>query len=301
MSAFAAVSTNGSAVGSSASSGTTLTRSVSATSPDSHTFTVCGIVRFTPPSGVDDLVSVVGNTSGAYDLVALEAGPDFGSGATSYFYIYAHEAVASETITATWTNSANAKHMICQNFDGVDSGDPYTDVGFTQASSTSHTITLTPTYDHAYAFIFAATYFGGTATLSAGTNTSQSFLFGFNGGSGLYAGTTDVSAGVAENYTINRASTGRILLTGVYLNPYSPTPPSPISFQGWIDAADSGYESTTGFTAAAAVAWTGDNLIKVFIGSGMSVLYYLRYWILALIIVALVVYFAFRAFVFFRH
>lgn len=68
-----------------------------------------------------------------------------------------------------------------------------------------------------------------------------------------------------------------------------------------ITAAGTGFASTTGFSISSVVDWAGDNLIKLFIGSGLSVLYELRYWIVALVIIAAVVYFAYRAFRFFRH
>ncbi len=68
-----------------------------------------------------------------------------------------------------------------------------------------------------------------------------------------------------------------------------------------ITAAEAGFASTTGFSVASAVAWTGDNLIKLFIGSGLSVLYELRYWLMALAILAAVIYVAYRFYLFFRH
>lgn len=68
-----------------------------------------------------------------------------------------------------------------------------------------------------------------------------------------------------------------------------------------ITAADSGFASTTGFSISDLVSWSGDNLIKLFLGSGVAVLYELRYWIVALVILAAIIYFAFRAFRFFRH
>lgn len=70
---------------------------------------------------------------------------------------------------------------------------------------------------------------------------------------------------------------------------------------GLISTAEAGFASTTGFGVDDVIAWSGDNLIKLFIGSGLAVLYELRYWIVALIIIAAIVYFAFRAFRFFRH
>ena len=68
-----------------------------------------------------------------------------------------------------------------------------------------------------------------------------------------------------------------------------------------ITQAQAGFSSTTGFGISDVVVWSGDNLIKLFIGSGLALLYELRYWIVALVIIAAIVYFAYRAFQFFRH
>lgn len=68
-----------------------------------------------------------------------------------------------------------------------------------------------------------------------------------------------------------------------------------------ITDANAGFASTTGFSVASVVEWSGDNLIKLFIGSGLGVLYALRYWIVALVVIGAIVYFAYRAFRFFRH
>ena len=68
-----------------------------------------------------------------------------------------------------------------------------------------------------------------------------------------------------------------------------------------ITNAEGGFATTTGFNVSDVVVWSGDNLIKLFIGSGLAVLYELRYWIVALIIIAAVVYFSYRAFRFFHH
>lgn len=68
-----------------------------------------------------------------------------------------------------------------------------------------------------------------------------------------------------------------------------------------ITSASTGFASTTGFSISSVVTWAGDNLIKLFIGSGLGVLYELRYWIVALVVISAIVYFAYRAFRFFRH
>ncbi len=68
-----------------------------------------------------------------------------------------------------------------------------------------------------------------------------------------------------------------------------------------ITTAQAGFASTTGFSVSSVVTWAGDNLIKLFIGSGLSVLYELRYWIVALVVISAIVYFSYRAYQFFRH
>ncbi len=63
-----------------------------------------------------------------------------------------------------------------------------------------------------------------------------------------------------------------------------------------ITAAETGFASTTGFSVSSVVSWSGDNLIKLFIGSFLAVVYELRYWIVALTIISLIVFFAYRAY-----
>jgi hypothetical protein len=62
-----------------------------------------------------------------------------------------------------------------------------------------------------------------------------------------------------------------------------------------ISSAEAGFASTTGFSLGSLVTWTADNLIKLFVGSGLAILYELRYWIVALIVIGGVVFFAYRA------
>lgn len=68
-----------------------------------------------------------------------------------------------------------------------------------------------------------------------------------------------------------------------------------------LSNATTTFMTTTGFDVGDVVTWAGDNLIKLFIGSGLAVLYELRGWIVALVIIGAIVYFAYRAFRFFRH
>lgn len=68
-----------------------------------------------------------------------------------------------------------------------------------------------------------------------------------------------------------------------------------------ISNASSSLTSTIGFDPSTIVTWMATNLLEPFIGSGLLVLYDLRYWIVGLIVISAIVYFAFRGFGFFKH
>ena len=67
-----------------------------------------------------------------------------------------------------------------------------------------------------------------------------------------------------------------------------------------IASSSAEFENTVGFSLSSVVDWMGTNLALPFIGGGVSILYSLRYWIIALVALAIIIYFAYRAFRFFR-
>jgi uncharacterized membrane protein len=68
-----------------------------------------------------------------------------------------------------------------------------------------------------------------------------------------------------------------------------------------VNTATTTFETTTGFSMTSALAWGVDNLLKVFMGTGLAVLYVLRYWIVALAVLGILIYFGFRGFRFWKH
>lgn len=68
-----------------------------------------------------------------------------------------------------------------------------------------------------------------------------------------------------------------------------------------VSNATSTFQTTTGFSMSDLLTWSVDNLLKVFLGTGLAVLYTLRYWIVALIVIGIIVYFSFRGLGFFKH
>ncbi len=68
-----------------------------------------------------------------------------------------------------------------------------------------------------------------------------------------------------------------------------------------IASSSDGIEGVLGFGIGDGVSWMVTNLLVPFIGAGLAVLYNLRWPIVAVIALSIVVYFAFRAFGFFRH
>jgi len=68
-----------------------------------------------------------------------------------------------------------------------------------------------------------------------------------------------------------------------------------------VGNATSSFETTTGFTMDSVATWMWSNLAEPILGSGLGVLYTLRWYIVAVIALAIIVYFAFRFFGFFKH
>jgi hypothetical protein len=143
----------------------------------------------------------------------------------------------------------------------------------------------------------------------------------FNGGSNYHIEITDSNANVYSTPTVGVYTPTNYNFTSLPVGSYvsvifvcnqpagnhdfndtftiTATPPPP--FSALITNADSGFSNTTGTSVGAAVMWSADNLIKVFIGSGLALLYALRLWIVALIMLGLGIYFSYQAFRFFRH
>ena len=69
----------------------------------------------------------------------------------------------------------------------------------------------------------------------------------------------------------------------------------------YISAAETGFASTTDMTVSSVVTWMWDNLAKPIIGSGLAVLYELRYVIIAFVVLPALIYIAYRGYRFFAH
>ncbi len=81
----------------------------------------------------------------------------------------------------------------------------------------------------------------------------------------------------------------------------TPSPGGGNGVQALLTSATSSFALVTGIEFDDILTWTSNNLIKLFIGSGFALLYTLRFWIVAFIVFASIVYFAFRGLGFFKH
>ena len=68
-----------------------------------------------------------------------------------------------------------------------------------------------------------------------------------------------------------------------------------------INAATGTFATTTGFSITDFLSWAVTNFYDLFLGSGLAVLYTLRGWIVAVIMLSAILYFAYRLYQFFRH
>ncbi len=108
---------------------------------------------------------------------------------------------------------------------------------------------------------------------------------------------TSWSDSSTQNPRTDTSVSGNVSVTASF----SAIPPAPNPIGDDLAAAQAGFASTTGFNISSLITWSGTNLITVFVGSGLGLLLHLRYWIVALLIVAGVIYFSFRAFRFYRN
>ena len=88
--------------------------------------------------------------------------------------------------------------------------------------------------------------------------------------------------------------------SGIYTVTLPPPPPDP-PVEHMINNASSSFNSTIGFNPSQTVSWVGNNMIKPFIGGGVMLLMALKLWIIALVVLSAIIYFAYRAFRFYKH
>lgn len=73
------------------------------------------------------------------------------------------------------------------------------------------------------------------------------------------------------------------------------------TFESVVDGATTTFAGTTGMSLDDTLAWAVANFYDLFLGSGLALLYTLRGWIVAIIMISAVIYFAYRLYQFFRH
>jgi hypothetical protein len=68
-----------------------------------------------------------------------------------------------------------------------------------------------------------------------------------------------------------------------------------------VNNATSSFQTTTGFSLQSVATWMWDNLAEPILGGGLATLYTLRFYIIAVVMLAIIVYFGYRLFTFYRH
>jgi len=62
-----------------------------------------------------------------------------------------------------------------------------------------------------------------------------------------------------------------------------------------LQQATSSFQTTTGFSLDSVVTWMWTNILDPILGGGLASIYELRYAIIALVLLTLIVFFAFKA------
>ncbi len=153
---------------------------------------------------------------------------------------------------------------------------------------------VSSTLDGAFIFDIISRNVTSSPTVAGDQTVSFTTALG-HGSSYLIAGT----AGSSDmNWSYDSSVTGQAIAV---INPCVDDcpgggPPVEVTgVMGLISYAEMTYASSTGINFALVAHDIGNNFIKLFAGSGISMLYELRYWIVALIAIGILVYFAYRA------
>lgn len=155
-----------------------------------------------------------------------------------------------------------------------------------------------------------------TSTVVSAPVTTITMAFGTTTSTWAYAGSiipnlstaiAQEQSGGAQSFFFNQSSAGATVLSFQYdigagrrrvfnwnVLGTVPVPATEGAFSAMIAASQTGFLNTTGATVDEATGWTSDNLIKVFIGAALATLLGLIKWIVALIVIAAIVYFAYR-------
>lgn len=132
-------------------------------------------------------------------------------------------------------------------------------------------------------------------------NTLGTYTFIFDNDQGQNNGACGIGPGGPNLATAEACLTAAGVSHSVSTYVWS-TPPPPVNgVQTLIDNANAGFLAATDPTIQTFTSGMGDFFLKPWLGSGLALLYELRFWILALIIIQLIVFFSYRAFAFFRR
>lgn len=154
----------------------------------------------------------------------------------------------------------------------------------------------------------------GTCVANGGGATTGTITGSFTAGTQYYLVLTRV--GDTTDYLIvcsNDATADGLLIRftggwttlGATLKGYLSTayvpPPPPDVVSTWLNDNSALFASTSGFSIASTVSWTGSNLIGLFLGNGLDILYENRMWLIVCLIIGGILVFTYRAFRFFKH
>ena len=81
----------------------------------------------------------------------------------------------------------------------------------------------------------------------------------------------------------------------------TPPPPAGPGFVQELANATGTFSGTTGFDLSAIMVWAGPNLLGLYLGNTLAIIYGFRGWTVAATVIAAMILFSYRAFRFFRH
>lgn len=231
--------------------------------------------------------------------ISNSLGYDTGSDMTWSFWIKLDSNSSAYIFDARPSDSGN---RIIAYYDTTDSNE----YGYLWASGNDSGPAIVPVDEW---FLLTYTTSGGTvkmyvngilsvSTSYGGISNYQSNLLNF--GSSYDGGGQVPAMGKIDDIKVwTRVLTDEEILSLVVPSTNGGEPSS--NMPNFIASSSEQFYSTTGFTMQNTIGWAGENIIKVFLGYIILVVYSLRGWIITILMLSGIIYFAYRAFRFYKH
>lgn len=209
----------------------------------------------------------------------------------SFVYVYGLYGVSGSQSVVTTNAASGHNSLVCVTTDDVAALPSV--FSEAEASTTNPSVSTRVFYTTTSDLIIGFSKPGLGITMSAGAGTSVVI-----NNTASHAAWTN-SVGVSGGYWtlhVSGTGSGQLNLISFALQPYAAT--GTLAYM--VSQSQNQFSVTTDPPLASFVGWSASNFYDLFLGSGLAVLFYLRGWLVAMIMIGAIIYFVYRFFIFFK-